>query len=93
MTKIGRHCFVSGIVQGVFYRHHTKEQATKRNLTGWVKNLDDGRVEVLMFGEEENVLNMLEWLAIGPPKALVTSLEVHETKLESYSTFEVLREL
>lgn len=90
MTKIGRHCFVSGVVQGVFYRQNTKEQATLRGLTGWVKNLDDGRVEVLLYGEEENIINMLEWLAVGPKRAVVTSLEVFEVELEPFTSFDVV---
>lgn len=92
MTKIGRHCYVSGVVQNVFYRQNTKEQATARGLTGWVKNLSDGRVEVLLFGEEEQILTMLEWLAIGPPKAVVTNLEVREAEVEPFTTFEIIRE-
>lgn len=92
MTKIGRRCFVAGVVQGVFYRQNTKEQADERHLTGWVKNLNDGRVEALIFGEEEQVLNMLEWLAIGPERAVVTSLEIFDAAYEPFSTFEVLRE-
>lgn len=90
MTKIGRHCFVSGVVQGVFYRQNAKEQATLRDLTGWVKNLEDGRVEVLLYGEEENIINMLEWLAIGPNRAVVTSLEVFEVELEPLTSFDVI---
>lgn len=92
MTKIGRRCYISGVVQGVFYRHHTKEQATLLGLTGWVKNLPDGRVEVLLFGEEEHILTMLEWLAKGPDRAIVTSLEVFEAELEPHTSFEVIRE-
>lgn len=90
MTKIGRRCYVSGVVQGVFYRQNTKQQATNRNLTGWVKNLPDGRVEVLLFGEEEQILTMLEWMAIGPARAVVTSLEVFDTDIEEYANFEII---
>ncbi len=92
MTKIGRRCYVSGVVQGVFYRQNTKEQAEKRNLTGWVKNLPDGRVEALLFGDEDKVLNMLEWLAVGPDRAVVTHLDVFVADNEPYSSFEIIRE-
>lgn len=92
MTKVGRRCFVSGVVQGVFYRHNTKEQAKARSLTGWVKNLEDGRVEVLMFGEEANVVDMIEWLAVGPERAVVTSLEVTEVEFEPHASFEINRD-
>lgn len=93
MTKIGRHCFISGIVQGVFYRQKTKEQAALRQITGWVKNLPDGRVETLLIGEEEAVLTMLEWLATGPARAVVTSLEVFEAgdvNVEEYKNFKII---
>lgn len=89
MTKIGRHCYVTGKVQGVFYRHNTKQQALLRNLTGWVKNLPDGRVETAIYGDEDQVLNMLEWLAKGPKRAVVTSLEITDTPLESYTSFNI----
>ncbi|HSX19921.1 MAG TPA: acylphosphatase [Gammaproteobacteria bacterium] len=92
MTKIGRRCFVAGVVQGVFYRHGTKEQADSLGLTGWVKNLDDGRVEALLFGEEDQVVTMLEWLAVGPDRAVVTSLEVFEADLEPATSFEIVRD-
>lgn len=92
MTKIGRHCFVSGVVQGVFYRQNTKEQADKRHLTGWVKNLNDGRVEVLLFGAEDQINSMLEWLAQGPARAQVTNLEVLATPVVPLESFTILRE-
>jgi acylphosphatase len=92
MTKIGRHCYVSGIVQGVFYRQSTKQQAQARELTGWVKNLPDGRVEVLLFGEEEQVITMLEWMSAGPDRAVVTSLEIFEAEVEAHTNFEIMHE-
>lgn len=89
MTKIGRHCYVTGKVQHVFYRQNTKQQALLRNLTGWVKNLPDGRVETVIFGEEDQVLNMLEWLATGPARAVVTNLEVNDISVEPYTSFNI----
>ena len=52
MSKTRVHIFVSGLVQGVFFRYFTKKTADKLNLKGWVKNLDDGRVEILAEGDE-----------------------------------------
>lgn len=89
MTKIGRHCYVSGKVQGVFYRQNTKQQALLRNITGWVQNLADGRVETQIFGEQEQIQSMLKWLAIGPPRAKVTDLTVTEIPVQSFKTFEI----
>ena len=92
MTKIGRRCYVSGVVQGVFYRQNTKVQANELGLTGWVKNLPDGRVEVLVFGEKQDIITMLEWLAKVPERAVVTNLEVFVADPKPYASFEILRE-
>jgi acylphosphatase len=89
MTKIGRHCYVTGKVQGVFYRQNAKQQALLRNLTGWVKNLPDGRVEAAIFGEADQVLSMLQWLAVGPDHAVVTDLAVTEIPVEDYMSFDI----
>lgn len=91
MIKIGRHCLITGKVQGVFYRQETKEQALLRGLTGWVRNLPSGNVEAKIFGNEDQVLTMLEWLAVGPPRAVVSELKVSEIEIEPYNSFEILR--
>ncbi len=85
-----RHCIISGQVQGVFYRHSTKVQALDLGVTGWVKNLPDGRVEAVICGEEAKVQAMLEWLHIGPPSARVTDVEVYEIEMQHYAKFEIL---
>ena len=91
MVKVGRHCLITGKVQGVFYRQATKEQALLRGLTGWVKNLPDGRVETKLFGDEAQVLTMLEWLSVGPPRAVVSELKVSHIETETYTSFEIAR--
>lgn len=75
MTLIGLHVFISGRVQGVSYRYSTVIQAQKLGLTGWVKNLYDGRVEALFEGEEALVNSMLAWCQQGPPMAYVSNVE------------------
>lgn len=90
MAKACRHCFVSGKVQGVFYRQNTKQQATKLNLTGWVKNLPDGRVELLACGEEQDLATLLAWLPEGPPRANVTEVQVNEQPFADHKYFEIL---
>lgn len=72
---VGLHVYITGRVQGVNYRYSTVQQATKLGLTGWVKNLYDGRVEALFEGEEELVSQMLSWCYQGPPMAYVTNVE------------------
>jgi len=61
------HVFVTGRVQGVFFRAETKSKADSLNLTGWVRNLPDGRVETVFEGEKERVDTMIEWCRQGPP--------------------------
>ena len=65
------HVFISGRVQGVFFRAVTQQTAKGFNLTGWVRNVADGRMEALFEGEDENVDKMLDWCQIGPPSARV----------------------
>jgi acylphosphatase len=80
MKKSEKHIFISGRVQGVGFRHFTKSNAKKLGLTGWVKNLPDGRVEVLIQGSENQISEMLKLLEKGPPAAKVTSLSIaHES--------------
>jgi acylphosphatase len=62
-------------VQGVFFRAATRDQARLLGLTGWVRNLPDGRVEVQAFGEEELLESFRQWLKRGPDLALVLKLE------------------
>lgn len=72
------HVIVSGRVQGVFFRAYTRETAMSLNLTGWVKNLYDGRVEALFEGDDTNVQLMLEWCKKGPPHAVVKLVDAVE---------------
>ena len=55
MVNVRVHVFVSGIVQGVFFRQKTRQLAESRGVTGWVRNLDDGRVEAVFEGQEADV--------------------------------------
>ncbi len=89
MKKICLHCFVSGHVQGVFFRRETRNYAIELQLTGWVKNLPDGRVEVLVCGEESAVIVMQNWLWQGPPAANVTEVLSQEISWQEYNSFEV----
>jgi acylphosphatase len=70
------HIFVSGRVQGVFFRDHTQRWASSLGLTGWVRNLYDGRVEAVVEGESEKIEELIAKLRQGPPMADVTNLEL-----------------
>ncbi len=65
-----------GKVQGVWFRAHTQKQANRLGLIGWVKNLEDGRVEVIACGEKLALEKLEAWLHQGPPNALVESVTV-----------------
>jgi acylphosphatase len=84
------HIYVSGRVQGVFYRSNTRRKALELGLKGWVRNLGDGRVEIVAEGGEERLERLIEWCRRGPPMARVTGLEVRwENPTGEYEDFEV----
>ena len=77
------HCFISGRVQGVFFRASTQQKANEFNIKGWVRNLRDGRVEVMASGKTATMDLFLEWLHQGPPMAQVDNIEFDQvTDLE-----------
>jgi acylphosphatase len=78
---IARRCHVSGRVQGVYYRASAREQAQRLGLAGYARNLDDGRVEVLIVGEPAAVDSLIQWLRVGPPAASVSAVAVQEILL------------
>ena len=75
-ASIARRCYVSGRVQGVFYRASTRQRAAELGLECEAINLPDGRVEVTVRGEPAAVQALIDWLHVGPPAAKVTSVEV-----------------
>jgi len=90
MTRVRAHIFVSGGVQGVFYRSKTRDKAVALGLKGWVRNLSDGRVEAVFEGGRANVEEMIEWCRGGPPFSRVESVEVEWGAYSGeFSSFEV----
>ncbi len=82
--------FVSGRVQGVFFRATTRDEARKRGVKGWVKNLSDGRVEAVFEGEREDVEEMIDFCHEGSRPARVEDVEVNwEEYQEEFSGFEI----
>jgi acylphosphatase len=77
---IRAHVFISGRVQGVFYRSSTRDIAEQLCLKGWVRNTSDGRVEALFEGEETAVNEIISWCRKGPRSAEVSDITVHYTK-------------
>jgi acylphosphatase len=74
-------CWVSGRVQGVYYRASTVEQAERLGLKGFARNLPDGRVEVLACGAEQAVQALIEWLWVGPSAARVLEVRTEHAGL------------
>lgn len=91
MTQKRVHLYVSGKVQGVYFRQGMKETAEKNNVKGWVRNLPDKSVEAILKGEESNVDAVIDWSNFGPPGALVNELKVvAENSIEEFTDFEIL---
>ncbi len=67
---------ISGRVQGVYFRKYTELEAQQLGLTGWVRNLPDGRVEAVFEGRKESIQKMIEWCHKGPPAARVQDVSV-----------------
>lgn len=84
---IGIHCYVSGKVQGVWFRASTKVEADNLGLTGWVRNLADGRVELQAFGTKEQLQLLQQWLHIGPPLADVSTVDCKEIPWQEHQEF------
>jgi acylphosphatase len=86
---VRRHVVVTGDVQGVFFRHSTRDEAERRDVSGWVTNADDGSVEAVFEGEEEDVGAVVEFCRTGPSSADVDDVEVSEEEPEGLDGFEV----
>lgn len=83
------HVFVSGKVQGVYYRANTRDTAREKGVDGWVKNLPDGRVEAVFEGSEDAVESIVEWCHEGSPAADVETVEVEYERSQGEEGFEI----
>ena len=91
MAKQRVRLFVTGKVQGVFFRQALKVMAKKNHVFGWVRNLKDGRVETILEGEDVDVSHVVEWCHAGPANARVEDVEIRNEKFTGeFSKFEVL---
>ena len=85
------HILISGKVKGVFFRQALKVVAKKNNVTGWVRNLTDKRVEATLEGYNKSVNLVIEWAKIGPANSHVDNIEINNEEFKNeFSTFEVL---
>jgi len=91
MEKVRVHVFVEGKVQAVFYRTWTFKQACDLGLTGWARNIEDGRVEVVAEGEKKQIDKLIRLIKIGPPLAKVNHLDIiWEKKTGEFEGFEII---
>lgn len=90
MTTISIHCFISGKVQGVWFRANTKKRADELSLTGWVRNLADGRVEVFATGPKDKIEAFKSWLCRGPDLAQVDSCSTEEVPVKDHASFDII---
>jgi len=86
---VRRRVIARGRVQGVFFRHSTRERATAHGVAGWVRNTRDGAVEAVLEGPREAVDRVMRFLETGPPQAHVERTEVREEPPEGLSGFEI----
>lgn len=91
MAMVARHGYVEGCVQGVGFRQSTAIEGRRLQLSGWVRNLPDGRVEVSFEGEEEAVSALAKWLERGPSAARVQALTLQEQAVQGAQGFVVRR--
>ncbi|HIE31169.1 MAG TPA: acylphosphatase [Methanosarcinales archaeon] len=83
------HIVVTGRVQGVGFRYFTVRQAQNLGLSGWVRNLPDGRVEAAVQGHDNDVETLINLLRIGPASSEVTDVKIEEIEHEAFSGFAV----
>ena len=83
--------FVTGKVQGVFFRQTLKVMAKKNDVFGWVKNLKNSKVEAVLQGDDEKINKLIEWARGGPANARVEDVEIRNEKFTAeFSKFDVL---
>jgi acylphosphatase len=89
MSNVRVHLFVEGRVQGVWFRDSAQREAARLGITGWARNLVDGRVEVVYEGTREAVEEILAWTNRGPERANVISVEIHDEEPRGEQGFRV----
>lgn len=82
---------VIGKVQGVFYRATAKEVADNLGITGWVRNTEDGHVEIMASGKEESISKFMVWCRKGPEKAEVEDITAEKRNDANFKGFSIKR--
>jgi acylphosphatase len=90
LTRVRAHVFISGRVQGVFFRSETRREARRLGVAGWVRNMPNGKVEAVFEGEEKTVKEIIELCKRGPTGARVTDVHViWENYTDDFRDFEI----
>lgn len=89
MRKLAKRWFVGGEVQGVGFRFFVQHKAESLGVSGWARNLDDGRVEVFAVGSQKQLSDLAAALHVGPRMAYVRSVEEQPAELENHSNFSI----
>jgi acylphosphatase len=82
--------YIKGTVQGIFFRQFIKDNAERNNVRGFARNLEDGRVEVFIEGNIEEVDKMIELCKIGPKHSKIDNVEIKEEKFQDFKEFKIL---
>ena len=82
--------YINGLVQGVFFRIFVKENAERYNVKGFVRNLEDGRIEVFLEGDTENVNKMIEICKKGPKHSQIQDVQIKPERFQEFRTFKIL---
>lgn len=82
--------YIKGTVQGVFFRNFIKENAERHNVKGFVRNLEDGRVEIFMEGNSEDVNKMIELCKKGPKHSMIREVEIKQESFQGFNNFKIL---
>jgi acylphosphatase len=82
--------YIKGTIQGIFFRQFIKDNAERNNVKGFVRNLEDGRVEVFIEGNNEDVDKMIELCKKGPKHSQIDDVEIKEEKFQDFKEFKIL---
>lgn len=82
--------YINGTVQGVFFRMFVKENAERQNVKGFVRNLEDGRIEVFLEGDVENVNKIIELCKKGPKHSQIRNVEIKPERFQNFRLFKIL---
>lgn len=82
--------YIDGTVQGIFFRSFIKENAERYDVKGFVRNLEDGRVEIFLEGNTDNVNKMIEISKKGPKHSQIRKVQLKQEKFQEFKTFKIL---